>query len=56
MDGRTEFRMGLRSKRFSMIVDDGVVQRVNVEDIPGVVTNSGAAVILDQLAELPERA
>lgn len=55
-DDRTEFGMGVRSKRFSMIVDDGVVKRLNVEDMPGVVTNSGVATILDQLAELREKA
>lgn len=42
------FAMGLRSKRFSMIVDDGVVQSVNVETKPGV-AESGAAKILEQL-------
>ena len=40
--------MGLRSKRFSMIVDDGKVLAVNVETKPGV-AESGAAKILEQL-------
>ena len=40
--------MGLRSKRFSMIVDDGKVTAVNVETKPGV-NESGAAHILGQL-------
>lgn len=40
--------MGLRSKRFSMIVDDGKVTALNVEDKPGVNT-SGASTILEQL-------
>ena len=40
--------MGLRSKRFSMIVEDGKVTAVNVETKPGV-NESGAAQILDQL-------
>jgi glutaredoxin/glutathione-dependent peroxiredoxin len=40
--------MGLRSKRFSMIVDDGVVKVLNVETKPGV-SESGAARILEQL-------
>ncbi len=40
--------MGHRSKRFSMIVDDGKVVAINVETQPGV-NNSGAADILEQL-------
>jgi peroxiredoxin len=40
--------MGLRSKRFSMIVDDGKVTALNVETKPGV-NESGAAKILEQL-------
>ncbi|MEP9385734.1 peroxiredoxin [Mesorhizobium sp. KR9-304] len=40
--------MGLRNKRFSMIVDDGLVRAINVETKPGV-NESGAAQILEQL-------
>jgi glutaredoxin/glutathione-dependent peroxiredoxin len=40
--------MGLRSKRYSMIVDDGVVKSLNIEEGPGV-TVSGAAAIMSQL-------
>jgi peroxiredoxin len=40
--------MGTRSRRYSMILDDGVVQRLNVEDKPGV-NVSGAETILEQL-------
>ena len=40
--------LGTRSKRFSMIVEDGVVKHLNVENGPGV-DASGAAVILGQL-------
>jgi peroxiredoxin len=40
--------MGLRSKRFSMIVDDGTVTALNVESKPGVDASS-AAHILEQL-------
>ena len=40
--------MGLRSKRFSMVVEDGKVTALNVEDKPGVDV-SGAAHILGQL-------
>lgn len=43
--------MGLRSKRFSMIVDDGKVTALNVETKPGV-DESGAAHILGQLSVL----
>ncbi|TIN47867.1 MAG: peroxiredoxin [Mesorhizobium sp.] len=43
--------MGLRSKRFSMIVDDGKVAALNVETKPGV-DESGAAHILGQLSVL----
>lgn len=41
--------MGLRSKRFSMIVDDGTVTVLNIEDSPGQAVESGAAKILEQL-------
>jgi peroxiredoxin len=40
--------MGLRSRRFSMIVDDGKVTALNVETKPGV-NESSAAHILEQL-------
>lgn len=40
--------MGVRSKRYSMIVDDGVVTHLNVEDAKGV-NVSGADTILQQL-------
>ncbi len=40
--------MGSRSKRFSMVVDDGKVAAINVETQRGV-NNSGAAHILEQL-------
>jgi len=41
--------MGLRSKRYSMIVDDGVVTSLNAGDVPGQATISSAASILEQL-------
>ena len=41
--------MGVRSKRYSMIVDDGKVVTINVEDGPGEATKSGAANLLTQL-------
>ena len=40
--------LGERSKRYSMIVRDGVVKTLNVEDKPGV-NVSGASTILTQL-------
>lgn len=40
--------MGLRSSRYSMIVDNGVVKTLNVEDKSGV-NVSGAETILEQL-------
>jgi glutaredoxin/glutathione-dependent peroxiredoxin len=40
--------MGMRSKRYSMIVDDGVVRNLNIENKSGV-NVSGAETILEQL-------
>lgn len=44
----SRFGMGIRSKRFSMIIDDGVVTRLNV-DPPGQFGLSSADTILEQL-------
>lgn len=41
--------LGMRSKRYSMIVDNGEVKTLNVEDSPGQAVASAAAVILEQL-------
>jgi peroxiredoxin len=41
--------MGTRFRRFSMIVDDGVVTTLNIEEAPGKAEISGAARILEQL-------
>jgi len=41
--------MGVRSKRYSMIVEDGVVKELNIEEKPGTTEISGAARILEQL-------
>jgi peroxiredoxin len=41
--------LGARSKRFSMIVEDGTVKALNVEDSPGKAVTSGAAALMEQL-------
>lgn len=41
--------LGVRSTRFSMLVDDGAVQFVNVEDNPGQATVSSAAAMLEAI-------
>ena len=46
---RTERGMGIRAKRFAMIVDNGVVTFLAAEDMPGQTAVSSAAQILEQL-------
>jgi len=41
--------LGVRSKRYSMLVDDGVVKSLNVEHQPGQVDISGAEAMLKAL-------
>ena len=41
--------MGIRSKRYAMIVEDGKVTEFNVEENPGQAVESSAAKILEQL-------
>ena len=43
------FGLGTRSKRYSMLVDDGVVKSVSVEEAPGMMEVSGADRILAAL-------
>jgi peroxiredoxin len=48
MDG-SGFGLGTRSQRYSMVVDDGVVQAINIEDGPGKADISGAENLLKML-------
>lgn len=41
--------LGIRSKRYSMLVDDGVVKTLNIEEAPGKPTVSSAAAMIGQL-------
>ncbi|MFD1745577.1 peroxiredoxin [Rhizobium helianthi] len=41
--------LGIRSKRYSMLVEDGVVTSLNIEESPGQATISGAAAMLEKL-------
>jgi peroxiredoxin len=43
------FGLGTRSKRYAMLVDNGVVKALNVEESPGVMEVSGADRILAAL-------
>ncbi len=47
MDG-SKFGMGTRSQRYSMIVNDGVVEQLNVEE-PGAYSVSSADYLLERL-------
>src|SRR5215210_2401764 len=46
---RTGFGLGVRSKRYAMVVDHGVVQALNVEDAPSTADVSGAENLLNGL-------
>jgi peroxiredoxin len=41
--------LGLRSKRYSMLIKDGKVVQLNIEDKTGAAETSGAATLLGQL-------
>ncbi len=41
--------LGVRSRRYSMLVDDGVVKQLNIEDAPGKCEISGGQALLAQL-------
>ena len=45
----SERGMGVRTKRYSMLVDDGVVRQLNIEETPGTAEASGAKKIFKQL-------
>ncbi len=48
MDG-SGFGLGTRSQRYSMVVEDGVVRAINIEDSPGKADVSGAENLLKSL-------
>jgi glutaredoxin/glutathione-dependent peroxiredoxin len=48
MDG-SGFGLGTRSQRYAMVVDDGVVRSINLEDAPGKAEVSGADNLLKSL-------
>jgi peroxiredoxin len=41
--------LGVRSKRYSMLVEDGVVKKLNIEESPGKVDLSGAEHLLAEI-------
>jgi peroxiredoxin len=41
--------LGVRSKRYSMFVDDGVVKSINLEETPGDLEVSDASTMLSQV-------
>ena len=43
------FGLGVRSKRYAALVENGVVKALNVEDSPGVAVESTAAKLLERL-------
>ena len=41
--------LGTRSRRYSMLVEDGVVKKLNIEDAPGKCDISGGQALLGQI-------
>ena len=48
LDG-SGFGLGTRSKRYAMLVDDGVVRKLNLEEVAGKAELSGAENLLNQI-------
>ena len=48
----TRMTLGWRSQRFSMLIEDGVVNQLNIE-VPGGYELSDASVVLNQLKSMP---
>jgi glutaredoxin/glutathione-dependent peroxiredoxin len=48
LDG-SGFGLGTRSKRYAMLVEDGVVKKLNVEDVAGKAEASSADALLKQI-------
>jgi glutaredoxin/glutathione-dependent peroxiredoxin len=45
----TDRGLGIRSQRYSMLVDDGIVKKLNVEESVGKAETSGADALLKQI-------
>ena len=41
------FGQGIRSKRYSMLIDDSIIKRINIEGKPGQAEDSGATKMLE---------
>jgi peroxiredoxin len=41
--------LGIRSKRYAMLIEDGVVKKLNVEEAPGKAEASSAESLLKQM-------
>lgn len=47
----SEFGLGIRSKRYSMLVDDGVVKVLNIDEAPPVHDKSSAATLCSMIGD-----
>jgi peroxiredoxin len=45
----TKRGLGIRSRRYSMLLDDGIIKTINLEDAPGGMEVSDADTMLDQV-------